>query len=927
MRILFCCIALNMLALQTWAQELQLRYTEPAKIWEEALPIGNGRMGAMIYGGIQEDEIQFNEETLWTGEPRNYNNPTAYRYLDSIRNLLNQGKQPQAEALAMKEFMATKSPSDDPTKWLEYLSKGREATASPTHFSYDDSQWKSLMVPHYEGWESIGLEGLDGAVWFRKDFQLSDQDLQDPNWTLDLNKIREADYTYLNGVLIGHKNTFDDHRVYKIPAGLLKKGKNQLAVQVINLQGKGGIAGYKDTSTHIGLVNKSTKVSLNGRWKYQIVEGKVPRIGKYQASYQPFGSVKVYHPHQQVQQYQRTLDLNRAESQVKYTYNGITFSRTFLASYPDQVIAIDYTVDRPNQLSFEVEFQSKHTEQEIDFQDDQTLHLHVKVKGGGLHGDALLHLKVDGGKVEKKGNRLVVVKANSASLYLSLASNFVNYKDISGNSLAKVRKQMAAVQYKGFQEIRQAHQTDYSDLFNTFQINLGAQDTRITNTRLQEFQGKVDPSFAALYVQFGRYLLISSSRAHTQPANLQGIWNHLLEPSWDSKYTTNINLEMNYWPAEVLNLSSLHQPLFQLIRDVSDKGKETAWNYYRSRGWVLHHNTDIWRGTAPINHANHGIWPTGGAWLVNHLWESYLFNQDKTLLEEHYDIIKGATIFFKDFLVTHPKTGELVSSPSNSPEHGGLVVGPAMDQQLVRNLFRIFINSSEILNTDGKLRDSIAIMLPKLAKGRIGKYGQLQEWIEDKDDPENKHRHVSHLWALHPGNEINWDASPKLWEAAKQSLIMRGDEGTGWSLAWKINLWARLLDAEHSLGLVKMLLRPADRSGGSYPNLFDAHPPFQIDGNFGGAAGIVEMLLQSHTQYIDILPALPEAFANGEIRGLKARGGFVIDMKWEHHKLQYISVKSIAGNDLKLKYQKLIRSYPTVKDAVYRFDHNLNHIN
>lgn len=923
-KILFGCLLSNLYLLALQAQELQLRYTEPAEKWEEALPIGNGRLGAMIYGGIQEDEIQFNEETLWTGEPRNYNKSDAHLFLDSIRNLLHAGEQGKAEALAMREFMGVKSQEDDATTWLNYLAAGRKEKINPSNFSFNDTDWKEISVPSYEGWEHIGLEGVDGAVWFRYEFQLSEEDIQQDTWSLDLNKVREMDFTYINGVFLGSNSTFDDRRIYTIPAGTLKKGKNVLAVQVINLNGKGGIAGYKDTAQHIGLVSKGKKISLNGKWKYAILDANTPRVGKYQAAYQPFGTVQVSFPHDRVQNYQRTLDLKNAEVHISYTHQGTQFERTYLASHPDQVLAMHYGASRPGQVSFEVELASKHAKQTIETLNEQTLHLQVDVKDGALHGDALLTVKLDAGHASIKNGRLIIRNANAATLYLTAATNFVNYSNVTGNSFELAKVRLKNVDTKNFQAVQQNHQIDYGRLFNTFSIDLGVQDSSATNIRLENFSKIVDPAFAALYVQYGRYLLISSSRENTQPANLQGIWNHLLEPSWDSKYTTNINLEMNYWPTDVLNLSSLHQPLFQLIRDVSEKGQETARSYYNARGWVLHHNTDLWRGTAPINNSDHGIWPMGGAWLVNHIWESYLFNQDPQILTENYDIIKGATLFFKDVLIPHPKTGELVSSPSNSPENGGLVAGPAMDQQIVRNLFRVYIQASKILDKDVKLRDSIAEMLPKIAKDRIGKHGQLQEWMEDIDDPENKHRHVSHLWALHPGSEVNWDSTPDLWNAARKSLIMRGDEGTGWSLAWKINFWARLLDAEHSLGLVKMLLRPADRSGGSYPNLFDAHPPFQIDGNFGGAAGIVEMIVQSHTQYIDILPALPNAFSKGVIKGIKARGGFVLDMEWNNHQLTKMTVRSIAGNELRLKYQKQIKKVNTVKNGLYQFDGMLN---
>lgn len=911
------------LGVDVQAQELKLRYSSPAKEWEEALPIGNGRLGAMIYGGTAIEEVQFNEETLWTGSPRDYNKYGAHLYLDRIRGLLNQGLQAEAEQLAMQEFMGTKSASADNSEWLDQVAVARTQKNGPGRLKFDDKHWKTLSVPAYEGWETVGLEGLNGAVWFRKEIYLSEEDLHGAHWILDLNKIKDIDYTYINGTLLGTMSNGEERRRYKVPVGVLRKGKNVLAVQVINLQGKGGILGYKDTAEHICLTNATRKISLNGQWKYFVQDAKAPKVGTYQAAYQAFGSLRIVFGHQQVSDYVRTLDLENSEVKVSYKHQGVRYQRSYLASYPDNVIASRFEADQHHKISFDLSFVTKHTEHDIRFVDKQTLALKVHVKDGALYGESLVYLRLEGGKIKQSGKSIRVEGADKAYLYLVAATNFVNYNDVSADAFGLAKRTLAAVAVKDFEEVRNTHREDYKVLFDRFSIDLGQQSQADTDKRLARFEEKVDPSLAALYVQFGRYLLISSSRESTQPANLQGIWNHLLEPSWDSKYTTNINVEMNYWPAEVLNLSTLHDPLFRLLREVSEKGKVTAKEYYNARGWVLHHNTDIWRGTAPINNSNHGIWPTGGAWLIHHVWENYLFNKNIQVLQQHYAIIKGATLFFKDFLVIHPKTGELVSSPSNSPEHGGLVAGPAMDHQLIRNLFRIFITTSDLLDTDASLRDSIGVMLPLLASDKVGKYGQLQEWMEDIDDPANKHRHISHLWALHPGSEINWDTTPGLVDAARQSLIMRGDEGTGWSLAWKINFWARIRDAEHSLKLVKMLLRPADRSGGSYPNLFDAHPPFQIDGNFGGAAGIVEMLVQSHTRFIEILPALPADFVQGDIKGIKARGNFELDLDWKDNTLNKVLVRAYSGGKLLLKYQDDTIEMETEAGKVYTFDKNL----
>jgi len=437
------------------------------------------------------------------------------------------------------------------------------------------------------------------------------------------------------------------------------------------------------------------------------------------------------------------------------------------------------------------------------------------------------------------------------------------------------------------------------------QVSFGpvANENLPTDQRLENFASGNDADFAALYMQYGRYLLISSSRPGTQPANLQGIWNDLLSPPWGSKYTTNINLEMNYWPAEMLNLRELNEPLFSKIKGLSRSGAETAKDYYNAKGWVLHHNTDIWNGTAPINASNHGIWVTGGAWLSQHLWEHYLYTGDKSFLSrEAYPLMKGAALFFEDFLVKDPQTGWLISTPSNSPENGGLVAGPTMDHQIIRTLFRNCIAAAKVLHINDDFTRSLAEKAVQIAPNQIGKYGQLQEWLTDLDDTTNKHRHVSHLWGVYPGDDITWDKNKTMMEAAKQSLLYRGDDATGWSLAWKINFWARFKDGDHAMKLLKLLLKPAGNGAGSYVNLFDAHPPFQIDGNFGGSAGIAEMIVQSHQGYIDLLPALPAAIPMGEIKGLLVRGGYELDLKWSEGKLTALTIKPAVSGTCELRY-------------------------
>lgn len=917
-------LLLSCIALLRVASAQVLWYRQPAATWNEALPIGNGRLGAMVFGGVEQDHLQFNEETLWTGEPRDYNQQGAWAYLDTIRQLLFAGRQQEAEAIAEEHFMGLKSKEGDREAWNAKVLASALKPGGPMKADFDDNSWKTIPVPAYEGWESVGLEGLDGAVWLRTEFEIPGK------WvgkevTLDLNRVRDCDWTYINGTLVG-QTTSTDARRYSIPANLLHAGKNSIAVLVVNYDNKGGIAGYKDTTRSIGVYlpgDPSDRVSLKGNWRYFIANDDPPPVGKYQADYQPFGDLWLNFPKQEISGYRRQLDLSTAIAAVSYSANGVHYKREYFASAPDQVIAVHLTASKPGMLSLSAALGSVHKIKSVRKISTSTLSLFVQVKNGALHGESWLKVIAPGGRVSTDSLGIRIDKANEVVIYLAAATNYKRYDDVSGDAGAACRKVLTALKRYSFAAAKARHTNEYQGYYKKFALGLGRgnDNEKPTDVRIRDFANGNDPAFAALYVQYGRYLLISSSRPGTRPANLQGIWNDLLTPPWGSKYTTNINLEMNYWPAELLHLSPLQQPLFTMIAELAERGTETAAAYYHAPGWVLHHNTDLWRGTAPINASNHGIWVSGGAWLCHHLWEHYLFTQNKAFLRDTaYPLMRSAAEFFNTFLVRDPATGWLISTPSNSPEQGGLVAGPTMDHQIIRDLFKNVITASELLHVDAAFRDSLRIKYSQIAPEQVGKYGQLQEWLQDKDDTANKHRHISHLWAEFPGNEINWDEKPELMKAARQSLLYRGDEATGWSIGWKMNCWARFLDGEHAYRMLKLLLSPAGSGAGSYPNLFDAHPPFQIDGNFGGAAGIAEMLLQSHTGYIDILPALPGEWKDGFVRGICARGGFVLDFSWSNGNLQAVTVHSVAGNDCRLRYRGKVYHLFTQQGKVYRVD-------
>ena len=625
--------------------------------------------------------------------------------------------------------------------------------------------------------------------------------------------------------------------------------------------------------------------------------------------------------HKDVNDYRRELDLQTATNTTSYIYNKVKYTRRTFASLADGIVVVNVKASKKGVLNFVM----SHKCQLDSHAEANGRTLTATIHGveqeripAALTAQCRTDVKTDG-QVKADGATLSIEGATEATLYISAATNFVNYHDVSGDAAKKNKQLLDAAEKISFKDLLKRHVAAYQQQYNRVKLSLTVTEnsTLPTDQRLDKFYGSSDMGLVALLFNYGRYLLISSSQPGGQPANLQGVWNDKLKAPWDSKYTININTEMNYWPAEVCNLSETAEPLFSMLKDLSVTGAVTARQMYGCRGWVAHHNTDLWRIAGPVDGATWGMFPNGGAWLTTHLWEHYQYTLDQNFLREYYPIMKGAADFYLDYMVE--RDGELLVVPSVSPEHGGMgrkstvCAACTMDNQIVRDALSQALAAAVVLGDDSAYQQKLSKAIGMLPPMKVGKHGQLQEWREDIDNPKDQHRHISHLYGLYPSHQISPFSTPDLWKAAGVTLSQRGDQATGWSLGWKTCFWARMLDGNHAFQIISNMLRLLPNEGmekdypdgRTFPNLFDAHPPFQIDGNFGVTAGIAEMLMQSDpitdaSPAIHLLPALPDAWSEGSVSGMRARGGYEVSIAWSAGRLTHAKITAMKDGILRM---------------------------